>query len=160
VLNDVVLARHDAQPRVAWPGVELRRHGDWLHVMAPLPPVSPLPVTIELDRVVDLGGLGELAFEESNGAGLSAAALEGRALTLAFRGGGERIRPAGDAHTRELKKLLQSEGILPWMRGRIPLIRADGRLAAVADLWTAHDLAARDGERAWRVRWSRHPDLR
>jgi tRNA(Ile)-lysidine synthase len=160
VLNDVVLARRDAQPCVAWPGVELRRHGDWVHLMAPLPPVPQAPIALAPGRVVDLGALGELAFEECRGAGLSAASIEGRALTLAFRRGGERIRPAGDAHTRELKKLMQSEDVLPWMRGRIPLLHADGRLAAVADLWTEHEFAARGDERAWRVRWSRHPDVR
>jgi tRNA(Ile)-lysidine synthetase-like protein len=122
--------------------------------------VPQAPIAIGLGGVVELGALGEIAFEECHGAGLSAAALEGCALTLAFRRGGERIRPAGDAHSRELKKLMQSQNILPWMRGRIPLVYAGGRLAAVADLWTAQDFAARDGERAWRVRWSRHAELR
>jgi tRNA(Ile)-lysidine synthase len=56
--------------------------------------------------------------------------------------------------------LLQEAETLPWMRGRIPLLYAGERLAAVADLWTEADFAARDGERGWQVRWSRHPDLR
>ena len=45
------------------------------------------------------------------------------------------------------------------MRGRIPLVYANGALAAVADLWTESDYAAREGERAYRVCWLRHPDV-
>jgi tRNA(Ile)-lysidine synthase len=159
-LNGVVAARRDAQPCVAWPGAELRRHGDWLHLMPTLPGVPRATVAVTLDRVAALGGLGDLAFEECTGGGLSAAALEGRPLSIAFRSGGERIRPAGDAHRRVLKKLLQAEDILPWMRGRIPLVHAGERLVAVADLWIESDFAARDGERGYLVRWLRHPELR
>jgi tRNA(Ile)-lysidine synthase len=70
------------------------------------------------------------------------------------------MRPAGHAHRRPLKKLLQEAEIVPWMRGRIPLLYAGDRLVAVADLWTESSFAAREGERGWRVRWSQHPDLR
>jgi tRNA(Ile)-lysidine synthase len=160
ILSDVVHARRDAQPHLAWSGAELRRHGDWLHLMAPLPVAPAGPIPFAPDRAVALGGLGELHLEECRGAGLSAAALEDHALSLAFRRGGERIRPAGDAHRRSLKKLFQAHEVVPWMRGRIPLVYANGRLAAVADLWTESDYAAREGERAYRVCWLRHPGVR
>jgi tRNA(Ile)-lysidine synthase len=159
IVNDVVHARRDAQPRLAWAGAELRRHGDWLHLMTPLPPAPATPIHLALERGVALGGLGELRLEECRGAGLSAAALEGHALSVSFRRGGERIRPAGDAHRRSLKKLFQSHDVVPWMRSRIPLVYANGALAAVADLWTESDYAAREGERAYRVCWLRHPDV-
>lgn len=159
-VHEVIHARRDAQPHLAWQGAELRRHGDWLHLMLPLAPVPAAPIELAVDAVVTLGALGQLSFEECHGGGLSAAAIAGERLSLAFRCGGERIRPSGDAHSRSLKKLFQTHAIVPWMRGRIPLVYASGRLAAVADLWTDSDYAARAGERAFRVCWSRHPSIR
>ena len=48
---------------------------------------------------------------------------------------GERLRPAGDRHTRELRDLLQRVGVPPWDRPRLPLVYAGETLLAVADLW-------------------------
>ena len=56
-------------------------------------------------------------------------------LELRFRSGGEEIKPIGQAHTRKLKKLLQEEGVVPWMRDRLPLLYSgENLLVAVADL--------------------------
>jgi len=78
---------------------------------------------------------------------------------LRFRSGGERIRPAGSAHTRELKKLLQERGVVPWMRERIPLICCGDALVAVADLWIAADFLAGGAKKGLRVRWEDHPPI-
>jgi len=56
-------------------------------------------------------------------------------LVVRYRRGGERIRPAGSAHTRELRLLLQEAGMPPWLRGHIPLVFRDGELIAVGDLF-------------------------
>src|SRR5690606_34284812 len=53
---------------------------------------------------------------------------------IRFRTGGERFKPAGDRHTRTLKHWLQQQGIVPWMRERIPLLYRGDSLVAVADL--------------------------
>src|SRR5690606_30562281 len=37
-------------------------------------------------------------------------------LQVRFRAGGERFKPAGDAHHRTLKAWLQRRGVVPWMR--------------------------------------------
>ena len=58
-------------------------------------------------------------------------------LRLSFREGGEEFRPQGHAHTRKLKKLLQEEGVVPWMRDCVPLLYAGPQLVAVGDLWLA-----------------------
>ena len=79
-----------------------------------------------------------------------------RGLRLAVRQGGEEIQPAGQSHTRKLKKLLQEEGIVPWMRDRLPLVYADDELVAVGDLWIAQDAV---GEPGVAVRWTDRPAL-
>jgi len=45
------------------------------------------------------------------------------------------------------------------MRGRIPLLFADGQLVAVADLWIAQESAAASGEPGLRICWDRHPPV-
>jgi tRNA(Ile)-lysidine synthase len=52
-----------------------------------------------------------------------------------LRRGGERMRPAGDAHTRELRDLFQQGGLPPWQRTACPLIYDGEALIAVADRW-------------------------
>jgi tRNA(Ile)-lysidine synthase len=86
---------------------------------------------------------------------LSDAVLE-RGLELRFRSGGERLKPSGHIHTRTLKKLLQEEGIVPWMRDRVPLLYSGGNLVAVADLWIAADAVSQPGTA---VQWQRRPAL-
>jgi tRNA(Ile)-lysidine synthase len=56
-------------------------------------------------------------------------------LCVRLRHGGERIKPAGDAHTRELRDLFQQGLVPPWQRTACPLLYAGGELVAVADRW-------------------------
>jgi len=157
IVAELVPAREDAQPPVAWPGGEARRYRDRLylmpsagssgaaeHVRAASEDCIPLP-----------GKLGVLRLHGGAESGLSDAVLE-RGLELRFRSGGERFRPAGQRHTRTLKNLLQEEGIVPWMRERVPLLYSGGELVAVADLWVAADAASRPGTA---VEWQRRPAL-
>lgn len=143
VLRDLLPARDDAAPCVRWPGGELRRHRGRVHACAPLP---TLPAALCLDWPPDaplvLPGLGTLVWLPATGSGLDAARLAGRRVTVGLRQGGERFRPEGRTHTQELKKLLQTAGIAPWLRARLPLIRVDEELVAVAGIglaagWTA-----------------------
>ncbi|MFO7286133.1 MAG: tRNA lysidine(34) synthetase TilS [Gammaproteobacteria bacterium] len=81
-------------------------------------------------------------------------------LDVRFRAGGERFKPAGDAHHRTLKAWFQQRGIVPWMRERIPLLYREGRLVAVADLaLDEHARRALPDEPRWRVRWLDHPPI-
>ncbi|WP_350016857.1 tRNA lysidine(34) synthetase TilS [Rhodanobacter sp. IGA1.0] len=56
-------------------------------------------------------------------------------LRVRLRRGGERIKPEGDAHTRELRDLFQQARMPPWRRACCPLILAGDELVAVADCW-------------------------
>lgn len=159
VESQIEAARGDAQTRVAWPGGEARVYRDVVHLLAPLPPPSPPGFTaaLTLDRVWR-GAEGCVDLVASPGPGLPQSWLEA-GLTLKFRAGGERFRPLGRASGTTLKHWLQENEIVPWMRGRLPLIYRGERLVAVADL--VLDDAVRDapGEPRWRVRWSEHPPV-
>jgi tRNA(Ile)-lysidine synthase len=140
---------------VRWPGGSARRYRDCLYLV-PAELANTLPEGPIAGSKVDLGfGLGTLHFEPGVERGLDAR-LVGPKLHLESRRGGETIRVDNQGHTKKLKKLLQEEGIVPWMRDRVPLVYSGDRLVAVADLWIAADAAASPGVA---IRWSDRPAL-
>lgn len=75
-------------------------------------------------------------------------------LMVRFRQGGEQLQLPGESFHRELKKLFNDAGVLPWWRGRVPLIYADEQLVAVADLWISANFVAVDTQAALQLQWS------
>lgn len=157
VLATLLTARADAEPLVRWSGVEIRRYRNQLYILpAELAAKAADPGDIAGRDYLRLEhGLGELRFEAGAAEGL-AEALVARGLELRFRHGGEEFRPAGQSHTKKLKKLLQEAGIVPWMRDRIPLLYSDGELVAVADLWLAAGAASKPGIA---IHWENRPSI-
>ena len=45
--------------------------------------------------------------------------------------------------------------MVPWMRGRIPLVFLGGQLAAVGDLWVCEEVSAAPGQDGVELRWDR-----
>ena len=157
VLLELVTAKEDAQPLVTWPGAEVRRYRDKLYILA-----SDTEGALNWDGMqlgatsLDLGpGMGSLALSSGAPHGLADAVIA-QGLSVHCRRGGEEIQPVGHAHTRKLKKLLQEEGVVPWMRERIPLVYSGDELVAVADLWIAAAAASSPGTG---VQWSSRPAL-
>jgi tRNA(Ile)-lysidine synthase len=121
-------ARAGQLPCIRWAGAELHI---WKRRLWALPPAR----TIDPDwhacwhgEPLPLPDGGQLSL---TGAGIRLA----EPLTVRLRQGGERIRPAGDAHTRELRHLFQQSQWPPWQRNICPLLYAGDELVAVADRW-------------------------
>jgi tRNA(Ile)-lysidine synthase len=74
-------------------------------------------------------------------------------LNVRLRQGGERIKPAGDAHTRELRHLFQQGLLPPWQRHVCPLLYAGDELVAVADRWISARGAAIFQQAGARPHW-------
>ena len=147
--REVLRARPDAAPLLAWGDAELRRFRDALYLMPRLPPPPTRDQSLEWDGRADLvlpPGCGVLAAVKP--------AQEELPLRIVFTRGGERLKPAGSRSPRTLRNLFQEEGIPPWIRERLPLVQLDGELAAVADRWETpalKKLRARHGARyEWR----------
>ena len=155
ILNELIPAREDAQPHVGWPGASVRRYRNNLYLLPEISEALSMPQEIAGDSVPLGKGLGVLHFENCAGQGLAAELVE-RGLRLEMRKGGEEFKPVGQSHTRKLKKLLQEEGVVPWMRDRLPLVYSGGELVAVGDLWLAEGAAATPGIA---IRWSDRPPL-
>ncbi len=158
LLTELVGARSDAQPLVAWQGAECRRYNDELFILpkaATLPaPMQPLKASGE---AVVLGSHhGVLSLQPVSGAGIAARYAEG-GLDVRYRRGGEALRISPGGATRTLKNLLQEQRVFPWMRERLPLLYSADRLVAVADLWVAAECL---GEPGYSVRWIDKPALR
>ena len=157
IAGPMLEARPDALPRVQWRGAELRRHGDQLLAVTARDALTQ-ETAAEWDwrgrPWVALGSGSELGLIADRHGDIDLSALP-CPLRVEFRQGGERLR--GSAGRMALKDLLQTQGIAPWERSRVPLLRDHGRIVAVADLWV--DAAYRADRHAQsprgRFRWRR-----
>lgn len=152
ILTEVIPARVDANPLVAWPGCEIRRFRDDLFALPPLPPrpigwarswdsgVLTLPVPLgTLERLPDGGSTAPL-----------------QRLQVRFGVAGQWCRPGGVGHHRPLKKIFQEAGVPPWLRPYVPLTFDGDRLVAVAGVCVCPEPSEPDS-RICMMRWSGHP---
>lgn len=138
-------------PCIQWPGAELHvwRHRLW--AMAPRSAVT---------SPANLRWQGEpLPLPDGGSLSLMPAGRLPLALSVRWRSGGERLKPAGDRHTRDLRTLFQTGAIPPWQRDACPLLYADDELIAVADRWLSARAVAifqeAGAQPQWRPRSSR-----
>ena len=124
----------------------VRRHGDALYVVDDAT-VDFEPTQWSLDAPLRLAAGVLVARRGTGGLRRDLACVEVRA-----RGGGERLRPAGRAGSRSVKRLLHDARVAPWLRERYPLVYVGGTLAAVPGI--AVDTAfAEPSDDGWCVRF-------
>ncbi|HKR76309.1 MAG TPA: tRNA lysidine(34) synthetase TilS [Rhodanobacter sp.] len=121
-------ARPGQSPCIRWPGAELHVWKGRLWARAPQPAVDPSWHTSWQGEPFALPDGSRLSLHDEH-ARLTAP------LTVRLRQGGERIKPAGDVHTRELRDLFQQAALPPWQRLACPLLYEGDALVAVADRW-------------------------
>lgn len=120
-------AREGRVPCIRWSGTELHVWKGRLWARQPPP---------SFDLQWESSWHGEpLALPDGGRLTLSSPVALSRPLTVRLRRGGERIRPVGDAYTRELRDLFQQANLPPWQRTACPLIYDGETLLAVADRW-------------------------
>jgi tRNA(Ile)-lysidine synthase len=128
-------ARASRLPCVSWENTELHI---WKARLWALAPASEIDAGWQADWHGEPLGLpdgGELSLRDP-------AMRLAQPLQVRLRRGGERIKPDGDAHTRELRDLFQDARLPPWQRQVCPLLFAGDELVAVADRWASHRGAA------------------
>lgn len=127
--RELLQARLDAAPQLAWAGWSLRRYRDGLYLLADAS-LCPLPAEGAAwpDPRVPLAWAGRLwpvvamAHDES---------LLARPWCLAPRRGGERWRPPGRRHSVSVKHWCQAQGIPPWERARLACVWAGDEVVAL-----------------------------
>ena len=154
ILDEVLPARADADPLVAWSGCEVRRYRDDLFALAPLPPppgASRIPrAPGGMPPVLELpAGLGWLQWEDvSDGSE--------PAPTVRFGATGQSCRPSPTSRRRTLKNLFQEAGIPRWLRPYVPLVFSGDILIAVAGVCGCRD-ASRGPATSDVPQWRGHP---
>ena len=138
-LRQMLDAEADHLPAVIWGSHALRRYRHRLFVTAAeLPRLPDVLRWTGLAQPLELGpGLGTVRWAVHAG-GIDPGRLPDT-LEVRRRVGGEALKPMPSAKTQSLRHLCQSIGVLPWLRGALPLIFAHEQLIAVADLWTNAD---------------------
>lgn len=156
-LQQLLYARADRHPVLAWSHYEIRRFHERLYLIdaGTATGLADSHVWSGEGELLLGGPRGRLRLQAESGAGLAVRIL-GSGLQVAFRSGGEAVRSSGDPHHRTLKYLFQKHAVVPWMRGHIPLLYVGGELAAVANLWLADWATAMPGEPGVVPVWEGH----
>jgi tRNA(Ile)-lysidine synthase len=129
------LSGRGARTRIAHDGAELRAYRGRVTVHRPAGEARLAPIAWRGERRIALPQLGgELRFRRARGRGIDAARLASQGLTVALRGGGERLRPDARRPRRTLKNLFQEAGMPPWERERLPMLYCEGALVWVPGL--------------------------
>jgi len=162
-LGQMLSAGSDRRPILSWSGGQIHRYRDKLHVLSfdPAAAAAALPGEYLWDGSGDLemGPVrGRLRLVKDEAGGVATASVAD-GIVVRFRHGGESIRKVDQTHHKSLKKLFQEQGILPWMRGHVPLLYGHEGLLAVGDLWIAADAAAGPGVAGYRISWANHPAI-
>jgi len=151
IQHDILNAAADSIPCVGWgsvnQGAEARRYRDLIYAMPRLPAHNPhITRTWDIRQPLTLAGVGTFTAISTLGTGVKASLLTEQSVSVRFRQGGERCRPAGRGHTHELRKLFQERGVPPWQRDRLPLLYIGNELVAVANLWVCEPFQAAHNE--------------
>ncbi|MFC5435754.1 tRNA lysidine(34) synthetase TilS [Rhodanobacter umsongensis] len=139
-------ARPGRMPCVRWAGAELHIWKGRLWALPPELAIDPEWQASWQGEPLALPDSGTLALTDIDARLIAP-------LRLRLRRGGERIKPAGDAHTRELRDLFQQALLPPWRRAACPLLYAGDELIAVADRWMTERGAAFFDLAGSRPRW-------
>ncbi len=154
ILSDVVTSAEDATPCVNWADVECRRYRRHIYLDRALPEHNPkIIITWNISNDIDIQG-GRLSVTASRGDGIAQHYLRDGNVSVRFRQGGERIRPAPAKQHKTLKQLFQEKGVMPWRRERVPLVYIENQLAAVPGICVASEFMAKGKEASFIIRWT------
>jgi tRNA(Ile)-lysidine synthase len=148
MVAQLLSAREDAQPLVAHPSVDVRRHRDRLYLVPKLPELAGMRdpddegIIVKHAQAFAWNGEASIAFPDYGGVlhfdpagrGFDAAWLRACKLAIDFRKGGERLKLAPNRPTRGLKQLFQAHDVPVWERPRLPIVSSGPELLFAAGL--------------------------
>lgn len=146
ILDEVLPAVPDAEPMVSWGEVVVRRYRNVLHLeQGEDKSAVDWQQAWDLQSPLMLPSGQQLVAKKSRGHGMVVNDTDAPVI-VRFRQGGEKCRLPGRTHRHELKKLLQSWGVPPWQRDRIPLIYVGDELAQVVGYSVCEPFLAKNGQ--------------
>jgi tRNA(Ile)-lysidine synthase len=153
ILDEVLVARRDASPLVAWRGCEVRRYRGDLFALRPLPaPPDGRSLPWSAGTLVLPEPLGQLERPAS------AADRPPGDRTVRFGVTGLGCRYQRGGRTKPLKGCFQELGVPPWIRPYVPLVFAGERLTWVGGVGACLDAGDLVGDLVGdRILWRGHP---
>jgi tRNA(Ile)-lysidine synthase len=127
----------DSHPCFDFGIVQLRRVGNYLEIHPAVAAVSHPTIVLRWhgQHAIDVPEWnGCLLFESTAGAGLAPGRLRAGALTIRPRSGSERLQPALNRPSKNLKQLFQERAVPSWQRPSLPLLYLDQQLVFVGGL--------------------------
>ena len=164
-------AREDAQLKVTHPGCLVRRHRGKLFLTPHLAALAGMRDPDDAGVLEKFGqdfrwqGQASIAFPAYGGVlhfdpveeGIDAAWLRSQWLTIDFRTGGERLKPAANRPTRGLKAHYQALGVPAWERERLPVVSAAPGLLFAAGIGMDCRHFGAPGSELIALRWVANP---
>ncbi|MCG3865581.1 MULTISPECIES: tRNA lysidine(34) synthetase TilS [unclassified Photobacterium] len=142
---NVVQAKEDANPKLCWANVEVRRYQKKLYLLQQWDDISQWKGNLKLDTPCLLPqDLGTLTLNPKSDEPLLRHAEPNEAITVRFHYQGDAIKPVGRCGSRKLKKLYQEYRVPSWLRSRTPLIFYGDKLAAVVGYFVIAEFAGND----------------
>ncbi len=154
-------AREDAQLRVTHADCEIRRHRGRIFLTPRAEESSVVrSATFRWNgepriHMPEFGGI--LHFDEAE-QGVDAGWLRGQELTIRYRKGGEKLKPAFNRPTRSLKHHYQALNIPAWERLRLPVVTTGAQLLFAASIGMNWRNLPSGSEHAILLRWEVDPD--
>ncbi|MCW9047496.1 MAG: tRNA lysidine(34) synthetase TilS [Gammaproteobacteria bacterium] len=151
VLEQVVLQiknnSHDSAVLVSWANVEIRCFRNELFCLQKLSHDAAQVFNWDLQDDLHLSSIEKKLRVKKTNTNNEQFVLDASLLklpvTVRYRQGGERIKPAGRNATHDLKSLFQESAVPAWQRDRIPLIYIGDELVAVVGYWLEHSYAVK-----------------
>jgi tRNA(Ile)-lysidine synthase len=132
VLHDVLQAKLDAEPCVAWAGCEIRRFRDDVYAMLPLQRHDPAQVLAwDVTQELEIPALHRTLQPVQLGGWLAYAQAQHVPVTVRFRQGGESMYIPYRGGHHSLKHIFQERSVPSWERSRLPLIYVGERLVSI-----------------------------
>jgi len=145
-LHQLMEAKGDARVCVRLGPLEMWRFRGGAYLVPPVP-AEAVPVRWQGEAALWVPAAGvSVQLDMVTGAGLKRDLLQTGEVTLGVRQGGERLRLHPGGPHRSLKNLLQEQGVPPWQRHRLPLLRCNGQLLWVAGIGLDADARAAPNE--------------
>ena len=152
-LEQLLHAGPDRHPALPLGERVLRRRGGYAVLTAVVRDESRAEWCWRGEPELALGASGRLCFQPATGTGLAAGCVPPEGARVAWRSGGESLRPDCRRPGRTLKNLLREAGVPMEQRGRLPLLYVGERLAWVAGIGVDCAFLAGPGEPGWLISW-------
>lgn len=149
LIDEVILSRHDAMPKVSWGNVLIQRYQGHLYLdnQDAAHRVTRLDWNDFPNELNLSSNLSQPCLLSARHSKQGVLIPNGALIQVKFRQGGELFSWHGQ--TKQLKKLFQDWQVPPWRRDRIPLVYINHQLAAVVGYAISDTFYTNDSPMAW-----------